>query len=217
MDEIIQQCLTLSQKIQLDILNDNILDASESFTKLQNIQNLVKTLANEIELTKLASQANIINYLKRLRYDIQILESPLSTIEDIQRLSSDAKSVYGGGEIASGITIISHVVPDESFIPDSTIYYISSTGEYALKVNGMLIKGLIKPPDEKGFKSGNWIYTKEPLNSKNKCMRHIGDPKNLSSEISNSTKKEKDLRCKQLAHDLLINLAIFSQNKNMKF
>ena len=40
-------------------------------------------------------------------------------------------------------------------------------------------------------------------------MRHIGDPNVLNLEIKQASKEEKDIRLKQLAHDLLINLIIF--------
>lgn len=210
MEEIIKKAIELSQSCKNQIMDDQILDASETFTKLTNLTTLVQTLAHEIDLIKLASEANIINYLKRLRYEIKILESPLSTIDDIQRLNKKP----GNKEIVPGITLASTSVPDENFIPDMPLYYIESSNTWAIKVNGVLIKGPgIREPDEKGFESGNWIYTKEPLNSKNKYMRHIGSPKNLKLEISNATRVEKELRLKQLSHDLLINLAIQGQGR----
>lgn len=211
MDEIIRQANVANSQISEFLRNDQILDASAEFEKLQHLQTLVKTLSNEIELTRLTSQANIVNYLKRLRCNIEILESPLASMDDIQRLS---ETKIPNHEIVPGISLANHIIPDETFIPDMPLYYISETDEYAIKVNGLLIKGKIHDPEEQGFKSGNWIYTKEPLNLKNKFMRHIGSPKHLKLEILESTTAEKDLRLKQLSHDLLINLAISDQRKS---
>jgi hypothetical protein len=202
MDNVIHRSKELAEAVASSLKVDKLLDASNVFKQLQELSAMVKTLAHEVELIKQASQNHFISYLKQLRYDIQILESP-KTLVDLEEYNSTE-------EVAKGIRVPYQTVSDLDCIPDTPLYHVKGTDEFAVKINGQIIKGRIHSPDEQGFKSGNWIYTREPLAAKNKWMRHIGDPKILKEEIEGATREEKRLRLDQLAHDLLICLCFRS-------
>jgi hypothetical protein len=222
MDEILNQAKVLNNYIS-NTINSDILGAVEKFQELDKISQAAKALAKEIELIKLSAQASVITSLKKMRADIEILEDPEATLEDIQKLQSHHNNLVG--EVAPGITLNAQIVPSSEFIPDMPLYYINNTGEYGIKVNGRLISGVIHNivddfrntttenkkdllDPQSIWSPGNFIYTKQPLLGKNKYMRHIGSKDSLKTDIALATNYEKILRGKQLAHDLLIQLAI---------
>lgn len=216
MEEILNQAKLLNNEINNEINND-IISAVTKFQDLDKIAQAAKALAKELELIKLSAQASVITNLKKMRADIEILEDPDATLEDIQKLQSQGNNTVG--EIAPGIILNTQIVPSSEFIPDTPLYYISDIGEYGIKVNGVLISGLIHNFADStngedllsrtsNWTPGNFIYTKQPLRGNNKYMRHIGSRDSLRTDISLATNYEKTLRGKQLAHDLLVQLAI---------
>ncbi len=188
---------------------DDIISGSNAYDKLDDLcQSLIKAV-NEIKLIKMHCLSQIISKIKKIRSDMELINQPDITIDELQSLQLK-ESIR---EVAPNISLQVISVPTEEFIPDSPLYYLRASDEYAIKVQGLTIKGNIqnirtnKVSD--GWSASNFLYTKEPLMAKNITMRHIGSRDTLITEIYSATQKEKNLRNKQLAHDLLIGLCIW--------
>lgn len=218
----------LQSEITQTLDHDDLAAAGAKYDQLEALFQALKTATSEIKLIKLGSQTQIITRLRKLREDINILDQPTVTLEDIQMLQAKDTGIK---EVAPGITLRTTVVPTEDFIPDSPLYYIRSTQEYAVKVQGVVIKGCIKNiqtgsmktadcqtlgctgckwghANDSSWAPGNFLFTREILAKKNLHMRHIGSRDTLKSDILAATRREKVVRSSQLAHDLLVQLCI---------
>lgn len=231
--QAIQEAADMSSKIQDLLSQDRLIELSEEFTKLDFLYSQVKYTYEQIKLVKLNTQSTITDRLKRIHRDIEILESESPTLNEIQELQLKDKDMK---MLAPGVAIVAQNVSDETFIPNVPVYYIKSTNEFGVRINGVLIKGNIgnisqtkndsrciacpnpkcnienckwlHPARQQWFSPGSWLYTREPVNGKNKYMRHIGNRDTLLTEINSSTRIERELRSRQCAHDLLVQLAI---------
>lgn len=205
--------LKYAKRLQSEINNkldvDDLESAGNKFDHLDALYQALKTATNEIKLIKMGSQTQIISRLRKLREDIEILEQDNISLDDIAILQSKDSCMK---EVAPGINLRTTVVATEDFIPDSPLYFIRNTGEYAIKVQGLIIKGVIKniksTPSSDSWTPGDFLYTDRPLLKKNMHMRHIGSRDSLKSDIEMATRREKETRAAQLAHDLLIQLCI---------
>lgn len=213
----VNQAKRLQSDITLALDQDDLILAGNKFDQLDLLLQQIKTTANEIKLIKLGSQTQIVTRLRKLRNDINILEQPDVSLEDIASLQMKDTGVK---EVAPGIDLRTTVVPTEDFIPDSPLYFIRATNEYAIKVQNVVIKGSIKNMqphyNENAWSPGNFLFTREQLAKKNLHMRHIGSRDTLLSDINAATRREKETRSKQVAHDLLIQLCIAKiESKNI--
>jgi hypothetical protein len=216
----------IQSKISVFLESNNITAAAQAYDQLEEIYNVLYKVLSEIKLIKLGCRTSLISKIKKLREEIEILEQPSTSLEDIQKLQLKDKGVM---EVAPGINLRTLIVPSEEFIPDSPLYYIRLTDEYAIKINGTLIKGKIRDFSKSTknimcicnkkdckwghdahhtWSTGSWIHTTEPLMKKNQHMRHIGSRSTLLGDIKISTRMEKEIRMRQVAHDLLIQLCI---------
>ena len=210
-----------------------VLEAANFYDQLDELYQALNKAVREIKLIKIGSQTSIVSKIGKLRDDIEILEQPNCTLDDLHRLQFKER---GMREVAPGITVRTIVVPNEDFIPDSPLYYIQSSNEYAVKINGTLIKGNILNinsndtkniacycnhdkckwghDNDRSWSPGCWLFTRAPLSQKNRYMRHIGSADTLAGDISAATRSEKETRMRQTAHDLLIQLCIDKVDKH---
>lgn len=221
-----------AKKIQTDVSGlldqDDLLAAGEKYDQLDELHAALQSAAAEIKLIKMGCKTQIVSRIKALREEVEILEQPNASLEDIQRLQLGDRGLQ---EVAPGISMRTVTVPSEEFIPDSPLYYIRATGEYAVKIQGCVVRGVLRNIEENSTKSvkcrvadcagckwghdsdaawsvGNFMYTTRPLSHKNLHMRHIGSRDRLRTEIVNATRCEKESRGRQVAHDLLVQLCI---------
>lgn len=229
MDQI-QNAKILQSEISELLSQDKLVETTGKFAELDRMFQATKALYQEISLIKQSAQCQIIERLKKIRCDVEILENPNATLEDIQRLQHKDSDVR---ELAPGISVSTVAVPNEDFVPDTPLYYLRSTGEFAVKISGSVIRGKIGDIDPSGrvamcnhadactkskcswnhqvgdvWSPGNFLYTREPLQKKNLHMRHIGSRTDLKIEIQAATRAEREMRARQTAHDLLIQLCI---------
>lgn len=202
----------LLQKEIMRLLNEDLIDeAGYKYDQLEKIyEGLAKTL-EEVKLLKDSCRSQIVEKLKLIRQQLDLIEAPKANLEDLQLLQTNESGLK---EVSPGIFLSAISVSSDEFVPDTPLYFIRSSDEYCIKIQGCLIKGKLKDivkdlkdPDTE-FSIGNFMYTSEPLKKKNQHMRHIGSKSSLRSEIQNATRLEKKQRAEQLAHDLLVQLCI---------
>jgi hypothetical protein len=228
--EYVDKAKNIQSKILKEFRDENYDKISEHITELDSIYNFVNYLAQEIRLVKLNTKNIIVGELRTLNRDIKILEKKNPSLEEIKLLKL---SDFSYKELAPGISLPVMVVPDENYIPSTPLYYIKNTEEFGVKVLDTVISGkignfvettkAIQCPKRSqhdtilckwSHATGNcWIpehflYTRDPVNSRNINLRHIGSRDSLLEEIFLATKREKESRVKQTAHDLLVQLCI---------
>jgi hypothetical protein len=228
--EYIQTAKLLQRDLVDAIEHDELVKFGDRYDEMETLYKTVAHAAQEIRLIIRGSHQLISNRLKKIRADIEILEKPSADAVDIAELELNDRSVR---EVAPGISMRTISVPSEEFIPDAFLYYIRNTDEYGIKIQGCVIKGVIRDiaatrravpcprrecADSKctwghvgtiAFSPSNFLYTREPLQQKNLHMRHVGSRDTLRFDIANATRAELAARNAQTMHDLLVQLAIW--------
>lgn len=134
-------------------------------------------------------------------------------------------------ELAPGISLPAISVRYEELIPDTPLYYILDTREYAVRISNSVFKGHIGTIDNEQrypcrmraahdhtacrhahdaptWSVANWLYTAQTLSARNKCMRHFGTRDTLACDIRQSTQSERSMRSAQTMHDVLVKLCM---------
>lgn len=166
--------------------------------------------------------------INRYRQCMAVLDRPDATAADIGRLRT------GGREIAPGVTLRAVEVASADFVPDTPLYYIANTREWGVRIGGQLITGQIGEITQMGKKHiacrrgthdrklcpmwhhgeprawhpSQFLYTESPPAPGNRIMRHVGSRSTLATDIDRLPPGEAAVRRRQLAHDLLVSLAL---------
>lgn len=201
---LIREAKEIQTEITHLLLKDDISQLSKKYDELDVIYKLLNNLTNDVKLIRINCQTEIISRLKKIRNEVEILEQENLTINEIHQLQN---KTHGMKEVAPGIMLPVISVPNDNFIPDSQLYHIDNTDDFAIRINGTIIRGKINNFD-KNWTPGSWLFTREPLQKKNIHMRHIGSADTLAVDIQSATRIELSQRSAQCAHDLLIQLAI---------
>lgn len=136
--------------------------------------------------------------------DISYPQSLPSTIRDFATKPHEQKLI---SEIALPVEHVKYI----DMIPDTPLYYVEQDKCFAIKINGLVIRGNLgeisdnptksvacrsharHPADQcdfyhegdlRNFKTFSWVYTADELDKKNKNMRHIGNKKTLLFDIN---------------------------------
>lgn len=199
--------------------SDNIVEMMGNYKLLTKRFDLHNTETKRMEKMIRSAENMIINKTKDLAKTIRTCNKSIMTKEEIKYLS-DMEVNDNRTEVAPGITLPVIHVPDDSYIPNSHLYYNDATGKCGIKILGHLITGEIGEISEKRthcidskltyplWQNAEWLYTRSPINKKNKRMRHLGSRSTLLKDIYVATKHEQIQRNKQLSHDLLVTLCV---------
>lgn len=123
-------------------------------------------------------------------------------------------------KISNEIALPVEYVKYMDMIPDTPLYYVEQDKCFAIKINGIIVRGNLgiisdNPPksvpcrssarhpadqcdfyhdeDQRNFKTFSWVYTSDEIDRKNKNMRHIGNKATLLFDIKRLTMP--DLMC----------------------
>lgn len=205
-------------------------DLLKKWSELDQMLNEAKFMYEQLRLIHQSVRKSVVQKLKRYHNCVTLLEKSDINVQDLRAMQLHPR------EVAPGIPLNALEVPTEEFIPDTPLYFIRSTGEWGVKILGEVISGTIgqmmpegskkhiecakrhdqksqacsrwHPGEPRGWTPAHWMHTQQPLNAKNANMRHIGSRTTLRTDIAKATPNEIAVRKKQLAHDLLIQLAI---------
>lgn len=246
-----REILETAYKLQNDILNiKDIEHVMQLHTLYHEIDRLYKDINQTTEQIKLIRQNTKIHITKQIQHfkkEIDVLIKPNNTYEELKQLDC-GNDLEMECEAAPGIKLpVIHVL-SEDFIPSTPLYYIADEKQFAVKINGIIIKGQIGSLYEGnkkyikchevhqpnfdyikrcsrwhpqygepiGWHPKNFLTISESVTSKNQYMRHIGNRDTLDQDIQTRlTTREKEMRSKQIMHDLLIQLCI-NRNRNRK-
>lgn len=139
--DLITRAKTIQSEISQLLRRDDIENLSIKFDDLDAIYRVLNGVMHDLKLIRQNCQTEIMSRLKKIRSEVEILDQPIPTAAEIQQLQSRD---HGTKEIAPGIALPVISVPTEDFIPDSPLYYIRSTDEFACRINGTIIQGRIR-------------------------------------------------------------------------
>jgi hypothetical protein len=201
----------------------------KKWNELDYIMQRTAYLYKQISAIHVATRDALGRRIQQYRSCLSILDRPDITRDEllsIKPINSD---------IAPGVSLSAIPVMNADMIPDTQLYFVSETGEWGVRIMGQLITGqvgeirqygkkhipcrLCKPHDKlscpmwhkdevPGWLESQWIHTNQPPSAKNKLMRHVGSRSSLRYDIARLPPGEPDIRRRQLAHDLLVYLAI---------
>lgn len=239
METELQNILQRAKLLQHQILhtsagNDplqSLRDIKQHYDKLADITAQTHYLNEQLKLIRNSLRGYITTNIKNIQHDIDIIEDPMSTMSDIQRVGTHDDNMH---EIAPGIHLPVITVKYEDLIPSSPLYYVSSTGMYAVKILDSVMSGHVghidnskkvyactlkydhntgtcryrhagEPPT---WSQSSWMYTPHSLNASNRLMRHMGDRDTLLLDIKQSVRAERATRSEQTMHDVLVKLCM---------
>lgn len=137
----VSQAKTLQTEIARLLRNDDIKQIAEKYDQLDALYREMSGVVQEIKLIRQNCNTEIISRLRKIRCDVEILDNDAPTAAEIQQLQLRD---HGTREVAPGISLPVITVPTEDFIPDSQLYYIRSTDEFGVRINGTLIHGCVR-------------------------------------------------------------------------
>jgi hypothetical protein len=138
--DLVSKAKALQTDIARLLRADDIEQLAKKFDDLDSIYRVLSSLTQDVKLVRQNCQTEIISRLKKIRCDIEILDNDQPSASDIQQLQSRD---HGTKEVAPGVSLPVVTVATEDFIPDTPLYYIRSTDEFACRINGTLIRGQI--------------------------------------------------------------------------
>jgi len=200
----------------------------------------------------LAKTESYINLLQGLTYRLAIIynKCKVSTAK-IRALPPDRKNVSKQKDdwkciisskkkqipAAPGLSIWSNIASTITELPDNPIYFIKDSNQFAICINGVLLKGNIgnildsgtvktrikecscnselcdnyhpKNKDEvRNFTSDSFVYSTGKLTRRNVNMRTIGSRNTLYSDLQQKGIRNYQLFKDQIMHDILVMLVI---------
>jgi uncharacterized protein YdbL (DUF1318 family) len=224
--------VTRAKKLQNDInaaaTDGKFERAADCYEQMQELEGAIEKCLTEIRLMRAAGLQKITDELQVASRDVAFLRSPAS-FDDVYR----ALETTHQREAVPGIELPTVTVATADFVPDTPLYFVRETEEYAVRIAGQLFSGHVRAMDTgtaavdcpnrrphdaakckwnhgEAWNPASFIYTREPLNQKNVHMRHIGDRRRLAAEIESSTRRECAARVDQTMHDILVCLCIAS-------
>lgn len=241
MDPELQRILEHAKTLQHKILHadatvdplQTLKDIKQHYDTLAEITSQVHYLNDQLKLVRNSLRGYITTNIKNIKYDIDIIEDPASSIDDLTQVGNHDGNLR---EVAPGIQLPVITVKYEDLIPSSPLYYVSSTGRYAVKILDSIISGHIGHIAPSGSKKiyqctlagdhdttrcryshrgdfptwsySSWLYTPHALQASNRLMRHIGSRETLLSDIRQSVRSERQTRTDQTMHDILVKLCM---------
>ena len=220
------------QKI-MDIDVADVKFLKDEFLRIEALYEKARYVTEQLKLIKTNAKTTAYTKLKTFREQANILAAEDVKDEDIELLDS-LEQTYTQ-RVAPNIRLPAITVATEDFVPDSQLYYIKSTNKFAVRILGQILSGNVgtventrrsskifkcqrvecdkmcgrkHPGDHPRWLNNNWMYSNQPIDRKNKNMRHIGSRTSLYEDIFTASKTEIDMRYEQLMHDLLITLCI---------
>jgi hypothetical protein len=139
--DLIGKAKSLQTDIAKLLRTDDLEQLAKKFDDLDALYRVLNSLVQDIKLIRQNCYTEITSRLKKIRSEVEILDNPAPTAADIQQLQSRD---HGTREVAPGIALPVVAVATEDFIPDSPLYYIRSSDEFAVRINGSLIRGRIR-------------------------------------------------------------------------
>lgn len=161
---------------------------------------------------------NTYEFVNAIYEDCRVrIEDALSELSHPQTLPSairDFATKPHECKISDEISLPIESVKYVDMIPDSPLYYVEKDKCFAVKINGIVIRGNLgivadNPPksvpcrssarhpadqctfyhdeDQRNFKTFSWVYTADEIDKKNKNMRHIGNKETLLYDINRLT------------------------------
>lgn len=225
MNSILKEAIQIQNQIINHINIDDLDSLISNYQALEKIIYEARETFNQLKLLKNSIKTYIVENVKSIDARLQIIEDRNSDFQD---------SETDKAPLVDGVNVPIVSVVSEELLPNYPLYYMESTGEFAIKILDTVFKGVIgniggttskksyickkNHPSNKAcqyshkigesWRPSNWIYTQIPINAKNLGMRHIGSRDSLVSDIKSSTSKERHTRMRQTMHDLLIQLCI---------
>lgn len=139
--DLIGKAKSLQTDIAKLLRTDDLEMLAKKFDDLDAIYRVLNSLVQDIKLIRQNCYTEITSRLKKIRSELEILDNPAPNASDIQQLQSRD---HGTKEVAPGIHLPVITVATEDFIPDSPLYYIRSSNDFAIRINGSLIRGRIR-------------------------------------------------------------------------
>lgn len=138
--DLVSKAKTLQTEIARLLRNDDIEQLGTKYDDIDAIYRVLNLMTQEVKLVRQNCQNEIVSRLKKIRCDIEILDNDVATAAEIQQLQSRD---HGTKDVAPGIALPVITVATEDFIPDTPLYYVRSTEEFACRINGTVIRGRI--------------------------------------------------------------------------
>jgi hypothetical protein len=208
-----------------------ILDPTNVYQRYENFKNIYELLEKEYLSYKAIHddlKVNVSNYVYDYMEILKTIVVPKNTEENFGILNTyitqglklhDVKQSVKTIDLDLAPSIKVRVIPvkNESLVPETPIYYLEDSKEFAVNIQGTIFKGNIRdilPPKIKQtspdqIKSSSYLYMPNVTNDN---VRKIGNKKNLYNEILSSTSKERMVRKIQCIQDILTCVAISQLN-----
>lgn len=154
--DLVSKAKQLQSEIQSLLRKDDIEQLGKKFDDLDATYRVLNSLLQDIKLIRKNCHAEIVSRLRKIRTEVEILESDYPTAAEIQQLQLRD---HGMREIAPGVQLPVVTVASDVFIPDTPLYYVKNTDEYAVRINGSLISGRVLniSTGQSSIKCRRWI------------------------------------------------------------
>lgn len=138
--DLVSKAKQLQSEIQVLLRKDDLEQLGKKFDDLDATYRVLNSLLQDIKLVRKNCQTEIVSRLRKIRQEVEILENDYPTAAEIQQLQLRD---FATKEIAPGVAIPVVSVASETFIPDTPLYHVRATDEYAVRIAGSLISGRI--------------------------------------------------------------------------